>query len=48
MFTIDFQGIPEMQRRLQALVTQANQALANAAQQEMERVLENSRPLVPL
>lgn len=48
MFTIDFQGIPELQRAFQRLAVQAEQALVQAIQAEADRILEASYPLVPV
>lgn len=48
MFTLELSGISELQRSLQRLARQAEQALVLALQAEAERILEDSRPLVPL
>jgi hypothetical protein len=48
MISITIEGIPELQRSLQQVALQASQALVLALQQEAERILEESIPLVPV
>lgn len=48
MFTLEISGLPQLQQAFQRLAVQAEQALVLALQAEAERILEDSRPLVPL
>jgi hypothetical protein len=45
---VEITGIPQLQQAFQRLAGQAQQALVVALQQEAERILEESRPLVPV
>jgi hypothetical protein len=45
---VEITGIPQLQQAFQRLAVQAQQALVLALQQEAERILEESRPLVPV
>jgi hypothetical protein len=48
MISVTFEGLPELQRTLQRLAAQAQQALVLALDAEANRILEASQPLVPL
>jgi hypothetical protein len=48
MFTLELQGLPQLQAAFQRLAGQGQQALIQALQAEAERLLEESLPLVPI
>jgi hypothetical protein len=48
LISVEITGIPHLQQALQRLAGQAHQALVLALQQEAERILEESIPLVPV
>lgn len=48
VITIDIQGIPELAQALQRIAVQAERAFVQALQEEAERILEASQPLVPV
>jgi hypothetical protein len=48
MITLQFDGLPQLMQNLQRLAARAPQAMAVALEQEAERILEASRPLVPV
>jgi hypothetical protein len=48
MLSIDFEGLPQLMQNLQRLASQAQQAMQVAIEQEAERILDASIPLVPI
>lgn len=48
MFSLDFEGLPQLQQTLQRFASQAEAALVQAIQVEAERILEASILLVPV
>ena len=48
MFSLEITGIEQLQQTLRAMATRVEQAMVQAIQAEADRILEASRPLVPV